>query len=41
MLSLGADEVAAFPGGKGTHDMVTIAEAAEIPVNRVGWGSLF
>ncbi len=31
------DVVLAFPGGRGTADMVRKAEAAGIPVERVGW----
>jgi len=37
MLELGTDAVVAFPGGNGTADMVRRAEAAGVPVWRVGW----
>lgn len=35
MVSLGADILIAFPGGKGTADMVRRAQAAGIPVHHV------
>ncbi|MBB4931818.1 hypothetical protein F4561_002638 [Lipingzhangella halophila] len=35
MVSLGADILIAFPGGKGTADMTRRAQAAGIPVRRV------
>lgn len=38
MLDLGADAVVAFPGGRGTADMVARAEAAGVPVWRVPVG---
>lgn len=31
------DAVIAFPGGKGTADMVQRAEKAGIPVHKIGW----
>jgi len=35
MLESGADLVIAFPGGKGTANMIKIAENAGIPVRRI------
>jgi ABC-type hemin transport system substrate-binding protein len=35
MLRLRPDKVIAFPGGNGTHDMVTCAKAAGIPVEEI------
>lgn len=35
MLAAGADLVVAFPGGRGTADMVAIAEKEGVPVFRV------
>lgn len=38
MLDIGNPElVVAFPGGRGTADMVRRAEAAGVPVERIGW----
>jgi YspA, cpYpsA-related SLOG family len=37
MLDTGIDEVIAFPGGKGTADMVRRAEKAGVPVRKIGW----
>lgn len=37
MLDTGIDEVIAFPGGKGTHDMCQRAERAGVLVTRIGW----
>ena len=37
MLELGTDAVVAFPGEASTADMVRRAEAAGVPVWRVGW----
>jgi UDP-N-acetylmuramoylalanine-D-glutamate ligase len=31
------DLVVAFPGGRGTENMVKQAEAAGVPVKKVGW----
>ncbi|MGB0731782.1 MAG: DUF2493 domain-containing protein [Miltoncostaeaceae bacterium] len=39
MLELGTDAVVAFPGGRGTADMVSRAEKAGVPVWRVGWSA--
>jgi hypothetical protein len=35
MLDGGADLVIAFPGGRGTQDMMNRAESADVPVERV------
>ena len=39
MINAGADVVIAFPGGRGTADLCRRAEAAGIPVLRVGGSS--
>lgn len=39
MLLLGPDVAIAFPGGKGTQNMVTLAEAAGVKVYRITGGS--
>lgn len=36
MLAMGADLVVAFPGGRGTADMVRRAQAAGVPVRMAG-----
>lgn len=40
MAAAGADMCLAFPGGRGTADMVRRAEAAGIPVRRIGAGEV-
>ncbi|MHB1732993.1 MAG: DUF2493 domain-containing protein [Ferrimicrobium acidiphilum] len=35
MLDSGADLVIAFPGGRGTQDMINKAESAGVPVERI------
>jgi hypothetical protein len=35
MLDSGADLVIAFPGGRGTQDMINRAESAGVPVERI------
>jgi len=37
MLEAGAELVIAFPGGRGTANMVSIAEKAGVPVRRIDW----
>jgi len=37
MLDAGAELVIAFPGGRGTANMVSIAEKAGVPVRRIDW----
>ena len=37
MAKLGAELCLAFPGGRGTEDMMRRAEAHGIPVKKVGW----
>ncbi len=36
MASLGVDAVVAFPGGRGTADMIRVASELGVPVHRVG-----
>lgn len=37
MLSWGPDLVVAFPGDRGTHDMIDQATKAGVPVLKIGW----